>query len=403
MRGICTLLVLALAWPGMSLAASKGSVALSKVVVAMSIGDSIGEISSGEDCSHREPLIWRSGKTSIGDAGYAEVFRNEAEEAGYPRLTENLFDEAGDSDFAVAGKIRFMKVRACLKATNDGVRVNGDATVDMEWQVYSRADEAMVATVTTSGDARIARGDQKNIVRDALLQAFADSARALVRQPAFIAATMSSGPGQAGAQSPTTAGTPLDPLILAGALSARARPVPQSGAAVVAVFTSVGMGSGFLVSKDGDLFTNAHVVGKDHQVKVRWSDGTESQAMVLRVEPKADVALIQVAGNQRKPLALRQTLPSAGDDVWAIGTPLEADLQGTLSRGIVSAIRTTDGATLIQSDVSITHGNSGGPLLDAKGNVVGMTVSGLENTTANLNFFIPVAEILKALNLKPGA
>ena len=91
-----------------------------------------------------------------------------------------------------------------------------------------------------------------------------------------------------------------------------------------------------------------------------------------------------------------------GETVFAIGTPLEIDLQGTLSRGIVSAIRHRDGELLIQSDVSIAHGNSGGPLLDEKGNVIGMTVSGLENTTANLNFFIPVAEILKALNLKLG-
>ena len=196
---------------------------------------------------------------------------------------------------------------------------------------------------------------------------------------------------------------PLDPLILRGALSARARPVAQSDTGVVVVFNSSGMGSGFVVSKDGAVLTNAHVVGRSRRLKVRWSDGSESQARLLRINRKLDAALIQVADDHHRPLPLRTRLPNVGDTVFAIGTPLDLDLQGTLSRGIVSAIRKVEGGTLIQSDVSITHGNSGGPLLDEKGNVVGMAVSGLDNTSANLNFFIPVTEILAGLNLKPGS
>jgi len=193
-----------------------------------------------------------------------------------------------------------------------------------------------------------------------------------------------------------------DPLILRGALSARPRPVAQSDVGVVVVFNSSGMGSGFVASSDGIVLTNAHVVGRNRKLKVRWSDGTESQARLLRINREVDVALIQVAEDHHRPLPMRAKLPNVGDTVFAIGTPLNLKLQGTLSRGIVSAIRTVEAGTLIQSDVSITHGNSGGPLLDEKGNVIGMAVSGLDNTSANLNFFIPVTEILASLNLKPG-
>jgi S1-C subfamily serine protease len=75
----------------------------------------------------------------------------------------------------------------------------------------------------------------------------------------------------------------LDPLVLRGALGARARPVAQSDAGVVVVFNSNGMGSGFVVSTDGAVLTNAHVVGRSRKLKVRWSDGSESQATLLRI------------------------------------------------------------------------------------------------------------------------
>jgi S1-C subfamily serine protease len=88
--------------------------------------------------------------------------------------------------------------------------------------------------------------------------------------------------------------------------------------------------------------------------------------------------------------------------VFALGTPLTRALQSTLTRGIVSARRSLGGKTYLQADVAISTGNSGGPLLDKMGNVVGISVAGF-NVGENLNLFIPINEALSALNIHVDA
>ncbi|MFB2351152.1 trypsin-like peptidase domain-containing protein, partial [Priestia megaterium] len=88
-----------------------------------------------------------------------------------------------------------------------------------------------------------------------------------------------------------------------------------------------------------------------------------------------------------------------GEAVFAIGSPLSAELQSTVTKGVVSANRIQDGFSFIQSDVAVTHGNRGGPLLDETGAVGGVTVSGLAPAGApiGLNFFIPIGDALDFL------
>ncbi len=85
------------------------------------------------------------------------------------------------------------------------------------------------------------------------------------------------------------------------------------------------------------------------------------------------------------------------EEVYSIGSPLGKSLAGTVSRGILSATdRTFENKTFLQSDVNVTHGNSGGPLIDTKGAVIGISQSGFP-ANGNLNFFIPINEALKKL------
>jgi S1-C subfamily serine protease len=112
---------------------------------------------------------------------------------------------------------------------------------------------------------------------------------------------------------------------------------------------------------------------------------------VVKTEPKSTA------------LSVRTTAVQLGEAVFAVGTPLDKSLANSLTRGIVSAQRLIEGQPYIQSDVAVTHGNSGGPLLNEAGQVVGITVSGLEPNGApiGLNFFIPIADALKALGIQP--
>jgi S1-C subfamily serine protease len=104
-------------------------------------------------------------------------------------------------------------------------------------------------------------------------------------------------------------------------------------------------------------------------------------------------------------LPVRAERPNTLERVYAVGTPLRESLRSTVTTGVVSAIR-TDGRTglsRIQADVAISPGNSGGPLLDENGNVIGIAVAGYSKASSEgLNLFIPIGDALEAVNLKMG-
>ena len=147
------------------------------------------------------------------------------------------------------------------------------------------------------------------------------------------------------------------------------------------------------------MVTNAHVVGDEKQVRVRWSDGIETVADVVRVAKDRDVALIKTNPRDRDPLPIKRGAVTPGARVYAIGSPLGKEFQGTVSSGIISATRVTEGMRYIQSDVSVTHGSSGGALLDENGAMIGITVSGVERASG-LNFFIPIGDVMDFLSLE---
>ena len=92
-------------------------------------------------------------------------------------------------------------------------------------------------------------------------------------------------------------------------------------------------------------------------------------------------------------------MPAVGSDVYAIGSRLDEKLHSTITRGIISGVREENKKMLIQSDVNIRPGNSGGPLVDKGGSVVGIAVSGLviNSVAQGINFFIPIDDALKSL------
>jgi len=290
--------------------------------------------------------------------------------------------------------------RYCLDCPNLFNRKGIPATVVMtaHWEIYSSLERKVVAKVTTSGGADF-QSKLNDSVMPPVLAAFREQVRQLLGSRDFRG-LVTTAMGSAARPATTVARAPI---TLIG--SKTARPVAQAIASVAIVFAADGSGSGFLVSSDGYLLTNRHVVGGSKFVKVKWSDGSESLGEVIRSDARRDVALVKTDPQRRTPLALRTGAVQLGEPVFAIGTPLQDRLQNTLTKGIVSANRVFEGQPFIQSDVTVNPGNSGGPLLDEKGFVVGLTVSGLAPTGSpiGLNFFIPIDDALRALALKaPG-
>jgi hypothetical protein len=146
--------------------------------------------------------------------------------------------------------------------------------------------------------------------------------------------------------------------------------------AVVTVQAANSRGSGFFVAPD-TILTNVHVVGTNQTVTVRRPDGLTTTASVVSLSPAFDIAVLKVQTPPGQPSVQLGAASDirVGEEVIAIGTPL-GFLDNTVSRGIVSGLRSVGGATLVQTDAAINPGNSGGPLLNRRGVVIGIIKSG---------------------------
>jgi S1-C subfamily serine protease len=147
--------------------------------------------------------------------------------------------------------------------------------------------------------------------------------------------------------------------------------------AVVTIQAANSRGSGFFVAPD-TILTNVHVVGTNRTVTVRRPDGLTRTARVTSMSPAFDIAVLNVEAPPGQQPSVQLGAVSdirVGEEVIAIGTPL-GFLDNTVSRGIVSGLRSVGGATLVQTDAAINPGNSGGPLLNRKGVVIGIIKSG---------------------------
>lgn len=152
------------------------------------------------------------------------------------------------------------------------------------------------------------------------------------------------------------------------------------------------LGSGFIVSADGRVVTNYHVIKGAHSAIVRLTNGAFFPVQgVIATDREKDLAVLKVSG-KNLPFLVLGTIDSlrVGDHVVAIGSPL--GLEGTVSDGIVSALRDVEGKSWIQTTAPVSHGNSGGPLLDMNGNAVGVITWGYLQLGQNLNFAAPANE-----------
>ena len=385
--------------------ASKSSVKLATVIMALPAGDEWLTLSdSGSLCrGTRRAENWSGGRQPQELPPYSAAFKTELERAGYKVVTpgeDNLFDQsAGVSDYEAAAVISYARIKGCVSSgwiLSNG-DISGESTLKIDWQVYSRIKKQVVARISTTGEAKVDSG-KSGVAVKLLAEAFASNVRELATNASFrevfaapkVVAQGVLQPGQ------------LSKINLADNLKAPNRPIADAVGSVVTLQIGGASGSGVLVSDDGYVLTNEHVVGDASEVRVRWSDGIETLGQVIRVAKSRDIALVKTEARDRIPLAIKRGAVSPGQRVFAIGTPLDKAFQGTVSSGIISANRTIDGLRYIQSDTNILPGSSGGALLDESGAVIGIAVSGYQKDgqAVGLNMFIPIGDAMDFLALE---
>ena len=160
-------------------------------------------------------------------------------------------------------------------------------------------------------------------------------------------------------------------------------------------------GTGIVLSADGYLITNHHVIENAQVIAVQTSDDRQFQASIIGSDEASDLAVLKVDATDLQPAEFGDSGKLAvGDRVVAIGDPLGAQLRGTMTSGIVSAINrdlevNDRTMTLIQTDAALNNGNSGGPLINCYGQVIGINTMKLRSyystTAEGLGFAIPMA------------
>ena len=178
--------------------------------------------------------------------------------------------------------------------------------------------------------------------------------------------------------------------------------VETTSPSVVQIEAGINSGSGFIISEDGLVVTNAHVVGNKRKVKVWLSNGRDYDAEVMGLDNDADLAVVKIDADEQFD-ALPFGNPEdtrLGMEVVALGFPL-ADIGDnlTITRGILSSTRTLDGVDFLQTDAAINPGNSGGPLINRQGEVIGVNtfkVSGFD--VDNLGFAVSIARLEQSLD-----
>jgi len=201
------------------------------------------------------------------------------------------------------------------------------------------------------------------------------------------------------------------PIVITDATAAPVAPVPSPAAsledmvsrivpAVASIDAGNSRGTGFFIKTD-QVLTNAHVVEGQTSVTLHVGD-TVYNARVASVSIGVDLALLQVYNANPRQLTLRlgtATTARAGQEVIAVGAALGV-LSNTVTRGIVSAVRQAGNVTLIQTDAALNPGNSGGPLVDRNGVVIGVNSIGFSRAQG-VAFAVAIDHVTPLLNGRP--
>ncbi|MCH8945283.1 MAG: trypsin-like peptidase domain-containing protein [Proteobacteria bacterium] len=372
-------------------------IAITKVAATIRRGTVLGDLSVGWACMKNDDIKWRSGnKVFLSSEDLVDVFREELEVNGWPVVgsTENLFEgyDVSGAEVLVAARVTDLEVQLC--APNSGFgnwNLKGSMRMDVEWQVYSPARRTLIGKIDTQGSAELKKAGD-DAAYDLLRDSFAVAANNLIASGEFLSLVQRS------------SGLMVAPdSSIAQQIDNKRRNYQTIEAAITAVKkatvtvrTAGGHGSGFAVGDGSYVFTNAHVVGDAISVTLVTNGGLEIDGRVVTVSKERDVALIRIDSLRLPTVHLNTQIPGSGAKVYAIGSPLLEDLSGSVTSGIISGTRIMDGYNWIQSDAATSPGNSGGPLMDSNGSVIGISTAGFQpgGGQVGLNLFIPIEDAL---------
>jgi len=352
--------------------------------------DLVGQVERGLFCSDGVELNYTKKIDDWAHFAVGKAFKGEAVRYGFSTPDEaiSVFDDKSDNgaDFRVGATLMALDYRTC------GAREQkGSAYSKVKWEVFSVRRQQVVFTSVIESTFASPNEIPESEFDAGMMRGLVDN---LLADPAFVAVIKSGGvPDAAPVQAQPALQLATGQTVSGGVDKGAAKIL----AAVATVESGIGSGSAFYISQDGYLLTNKHVVGDDKFVRVKLSTGRSIVGEVVRVDKSRDVALLHTDPVATEALALRADSGSVGEAVYAVGSPFGQSLSGTITRGVLSARRVFEGVPWLQSDVAVNPGNSGGPLIDGNGRVIG--ISAIGTPAQGINIFIPIDDALDKLSL----
>ncbi len=393
-------------------------VMLAKVVVKLPRGQVIGSLQGGWMCVPQGQLYWKGGRVNFDTEELSEVLRDEFEKNGYTVVGDSnaLFEDETQwkAEFLIGALIKNIATNICYPNAGFGnfSDCSGEMYMDVEWQIKSRRTRDVVLKLETEGSSFVKQSMPMGQV-EVFNRAFAQATNNLLADRKFfeLVAYDKDIPER------KKIDKNFEPVKIkfknvtdsdVKGKFTKDNMVQQIRNATVTIYAGNAHGSGWIISEDGFVLTNAHVVGEANFVQIKLVTGSERTGEVIRKDKERDVALIKLEEGLY-PFAVIGNSASLkiSDEVYAIGTPREEEYSQTVSKGIVSSFRVEDDVRYIQSDVNVQPGNSGGPLVSPEFGVIGITVQGLSGLDIignrlgiGLNYFIPVEEAIDVLKIE---
>jgi len=393
---------------------NKASFGLAKLISDIKRGEDIfafpsSPTTSGTLCNYKygsdAVYTYAGGRNLLGNwsSELGVIFYETLTNMGYSVAGDpnNLFEERSSAEYLIAGRLMDMKGNFCHEHDWwDGHPLktySGEMYVEFEWSLQNTLTKERILKKKTTGYYK-----QEKPINAGVTLTFQEAFIASLQKFASLPEVQKLAKGEALSHSVALLASGEKTLIQNGKSSAASSP-SSTNSKVVTIRVGGGHGSGFLVGRNGYILTNHHVVGGAKHVMVITPSGLSLEGEVVARNKVRDVALVKTPIKTRDPLHIRMQSPAVGEEVFALGAPLDEGFRNNMSRGIVSGyhISRGTGLNMLRSDTAINGGNSGGPLVDGKGRVVAISVAkSVGADVDSMSFFIPIADAFKYLPIK---
>jgi len=361
----------------------------------------IGSTYRGKNCKKKTgKLYWVQGNGYMDDIRMSKVLLTEFNHAGYRLYSENSGLSQPNARLLLKTQVVDIRLDRCVERTAFRKVSKDNAYLKIKWELQDSLSRKTLFKGTSSGSYKgFLHPARKDGTAQAIDRALRVASNNILAGRKF--AKLLSKKGSIPLKKNNFELLSLN-IKYSSAKQTFKKKIKQLQRSTVTIRTTKGHGSGVFVTKDGFILTNAHVVENETKVLVILND-KQMYANVIRVEPIRDIALLKITKKAKISISeLSKMTPEIGDRFYVIGTPLSEELSHTVTSGILSAKRTSNGLPVYQTDAAINKGNSGGPIYNEKGELVAISVSGIfakDGAGMGLNYLIPIDDALDSLNI----